>query len=385
MRSKLTAAAFVLILFAFAAGSLFAPQKSRSAIENRELAPMPSLSAETLASGRFTEELESYLLDHFPLRDAWAGLAGAADVALGRKDNGRVYFGDDGLLFSMDSIDFKQLDVNLGYIRSFVGAVSREYPRVAFSVLPAPASWNVARAGLPAFAPVDDEGEAMRRIREALEDLAPVCDPTEALSEAHRAGTPVYYRTDHHWTARGAYVAYRAWAERCGFTPRPESDFDISAVSEAFYGTNAAKAGLPWTKPDRLEVFARRDAPPVRMTVETGETGAGALRVSDSLYDAAFLATRDKYAYFLGGNNPVVTIDTGLRNGRTLLLVKDSFAHSFAPFLTAHFERVILADPRYCRDGFARFFRENDVTDVLFLYSAVQFSNDRNLFYLRLI
>ncbi|MDR1573637.1 MAG: hypothetical protein LBS24_04960, partial [Clostridiales Family XIII bacterium] len=134
-----------------------------------------------------------------------------------------------------------------------------------------------------------------------------------------------------------------------------------------------------------LETFTRKNAPTVRVTVETGETGAAALRVSSGLYDASFLATRDKYAYFLGGNNPVVTIDTGLRNGRTLLLVKDSFAHSFALFLTAHFERVILADPRYCRDGFARFFRENDVTDVLFLYSAVQLANDRNLFYLRFI
>jgi hypothetical protein len=380
----LTAAVFVAVLFVFAAGSLLSPQRSRSEIENRELAPPPSLSAEAAMSGRFTADLERYLLDRFPLRDAWTGLAGAADVALGRKDNGRAYFGDDGWLFSMDSVDFKQLDVNLGYIRGFIEAVSRAYPQVAFSALPAPASWDVARDMLPAFAPTDDEGEAMRRIGEALADRARVCDPTEALLEAFRAGTPVYYRTDHHWTARGAYIAYRAWAECCGVAASPESDFDISAVSEEFYGTNAAKAILPWTAPDRLEAFTRRDAPPVRMTVETGEPGAAALRVSDSLYDAAFLKARDKYAYFLGGNNPIVTIDTGAAGGRTLLVVKDSFAHCFAPFLTAHFERVILADPRYLRDGFARFFRENNITDVLFLYSAVQLANDRNLFYLKL-
>jgi hypothetical protein len=384
MKDKLTAATFVAMLFVLFAGGLLAPQKSNSAIENRELAAMPILSAEAAMSGRFMEDLEDYLLDHFPFRDAWAGLGSAADVALGRRDNGRVYFGDDGWLFSMDSIDFNRLDANLGYIQGFIEAVSREYPRVTFSALPAPASWDVARDKLPAFAPTDDEGEAMRRIREALEGRARVCDPTEALSEAYRAGTPVYYRTDHHWTARGAYIAYRAWAESLGFAASPESDFDVRAVSEEFYGTNAAKAALPQTKPDRLEVFARKGAPPIRMTVETGETGADAFRVSDSLYDAAFLKTRDKYAYFLGGNNPVVTIDTGATGGRTLLLVKDSFAHSFAPFLTTHFERVILADPRYCRDGFARFFRENDVTDVLFLYSAVQLANDRNLFYLKL-
>jgi hypothetical protein len=403
MRSGLTTAVFVAALFIPAAGGLLAPPSSHSAIENRDLAAMPAPSAESLASGRFAADLDRYLLDHFPLRDAWAGLGSAVDFALGKKDNGRVYFGDDGWLFSMDSIDFKQLDTNLGYMRDFIEAVSRAYPDTAFSVLPAPASWNVAGDLLPAFAPVDDEGRAMLRIREALGGLARVCDPTEALADAFRSETQVYYRTDHHWTARGAYIAYRVWAERLGLTASPESDFEVRAVSDAFYGVNASKAGLPLTAPDRMEIFARKDAPPLRMTVETGKEGAGAIRVSDSLYDASFLAERDKYAYFLGGNNPVVTIDTGasarsVQTGadrvpgpqtdtggrRTLLVLKDSFAHCFAPFLTAHFDRVILVDPRYHRDGLARFFRDNDVTDVLFLYSAVQLSSDRNLFYLQL-
>ncbi|MDR2770783.1 MAG: hypothetical protein LBB57_01950 [Clostridiales Family XIII bacterium] len=384
MRSRLTAAAFIAVLFAFAAGSLLVPPQSHSAVENRTLAAMPALSAGAVASGRFTEDLDRYLLDHFPLRDAWAGLAGAADFALGRTDNGRVYFGKDGRLFSVDSIDFKQLDTNLGYLRGFVGSVAQAYPDIRFSVLPAPAAWTVAGDLLPARAPVDDEGEALRRIKSALGDRALVCDVTEALSTAHRAGTQVYYRTDHHWTSRGAYIAYSAWAERYGLKPLPESDFTVRAVSETFYGVNASKAGLPWTRPDRMEVFERKDAPPLRMTVESGKDGGGAIRVSDSLYEAKFLAERDGYAYFLGGNNPVVTIDTGARSNRSLLVLKDSFAHCFAPFLTAHFKRIILVDPRYHRDGLARFFRENDITDVLFLYSTVQLASDRNLFYLQL-
>ena len=383
MKNGLTVAAFVVALFVVAAAGLLAPKQSHSAIENRELAAMPIPSARALASGRFAKDADRYLLDHFPLRDVWAGLGSTVDFALGRKDNGRVYFGKGGRLFSMDPIDFKQLDTNLGYIRDFIEAVSREHPTVAFSVLPVPAAWNIAGDMLPAFAPVDDESEAMRRIRERLDDLAFVCDPTEALSTAYRSGAQPYYRTDHHWTARGAYIAYRAWAESRSLAASPESDFAVRTVSDAFYGVNAAKAGLPWTAPDRMEIFARKNAPPVRLTVETGGTGADAIRGADSLYDARFLAERDKYSYFLGGNNPVVTIDTG-EGDRTLLVLKDSFAHCFAPFLTAHFGRVILVDPRYHKSGLARFFRENDITDLLFLYSAAQLSADRNLFYLRL-
>ncbi|MDR2132199.1 MAG: hypothetical protein LBP30_02510, partial [Clostridiales Family XIII bacterium] len=358
MRSALTAAAFAVMLFSFAIGGSVAPQKTMSTAENRELSAPPAASARAVFSGRFAADLDNYLLDHFPLRDAWAGLAGAADFAMGRKDNGRVYFGEDGWLFAMDSIDFELLDANLGHIRDFLEAVSEAYPDVAFSALPVPASWNVARDKLPPFAPADDEDAAMARIGKALEDFALVCDPGEDLKDAFRAGTQVYYRTDHHWTTRGAYIAYRAWAKRCGLTPSPESDFAVRVASDAFYGVNASKAGLPWTAPDRIETFERKDAPQLRMTVESAKDG-GETRVSDGLYAPEFLAERDKYASFLGGNNAVVTIDTGIDNGRTLLLLKDSFAHCFAPFLTAHFERVILVDPRYHRDGLARFFREN--------------------------
>jgi hypothetical protein len=383
MRDLTVVAVFAAILLAAVPGFLLAPQKSVSVTENRELAAMPALTAESIFSGKFSDDLEGYLLDHFPLRDMWAGLGNAADAAFGKTDNGRVYFGEDGWLFSMDDIDAGQLDINLGYIRDFIADVSREYHGIAFSALLAPASWSVAGDMLPPLAPVEDEGRAMRMAGEALGGAAPVCDPTEALSGAFRSGEYVYYRTDHHWTSRGAYIAYRAWAEPYGLVPLDESDFDVHTVSETFYGTNASKAGLPWTAPDRMEVFMRKNAPPVRMTVESGKNG-GEPRVSASLYDAGFLAERDMYAYFLGGNNPVVTIDTDGADAGTLLVVKDSFAHSFAPFLTAHFSRVILVDPRYYRDGFARFFRENDITDVLFLYSATQLASDRNLFYLQL-
>jgi hypothetical protein len=383
MKDKLISVAFIAVLSVFALSIPLFPGRSVSDIENRELAPAPELSARAFASGEFADDAEAYLLDHFPLRDMWAGLAGVAEVASGRRDNGRVYFGDDAWLFSIDDIDFDLLGVNLGHIRDFVSDVSREYPGIAFSVLAAPASWDAAGDMLPASAPTDDEGRAMLAIREALGDVVLFCDPTEALKDAHSAGLPVYYRTDHHWTSRGAYIAYRVWAKSRGLTPLGEDDFDISTVSESFYGTNASKAALPQTASDRMEIFTPKNAPPLTMTVESGKD-AEAPVVTDSLYRVEFLAERDKYAYFLGGNNPVVTIDTGYENGRTLLVLKDSFAHCFAPFLTTHFERVILVDPRYHRRGLERFFTENEITDVLFLYSAVQLSNDRNLFYLKL-
>jgi hypothetical protein len=383
MKDKLISAAFIAVLSAFALSIPLFPGQSVSDIENREPASAPELSARSFASGEFSDDAEAYLLDRFPLRDMWVSLAGVAEVASGRRDNGRVYFGDDGWLFSIDAVDFDLLDVNLGHIRDFISDVSREYPGVAFSVLAPPASWEVAGDMLPASAPTDDEAGAMLAIREALGNITIFCDPTEALKDAHRAGIPVYYRTDHHWTSRGAYIAYRAWAESGGLAPLREDDFDVNTVSEDFYGTNASKAALPWTAPDRMEIFTPKTAPPLAMTVESGKNDEAPV-VTDSLYKAEFLAERDKYAYFLGGNNPVVTIDTGEENGRTLLVLKDSFAHCFAPFLTAHFERVILVDPRYHRSGLERFFAENEITDVMFLYSAVQLSNDRNLFYLKL-
>ena len=98
-----------------------------------------------------------------------------------------------------------------------------------------------------------------------------------------------------------------------------------------------------------------------------------------SLYDSSCLSQKDQYTVFFGGNHPRIDIVTTAEGGRRLLLFKDSYANCFVQFLTPHFEKIILIDPRYYYDSIETVLRQEGITDVLLLYNADTFVTDNAL------
>ena len=177
----------------------------------------------------------------------------------------------------------------------------------------------------------------------------------------------MYYKTDHHWTSLGAYYAYVEIMNSWGLTPYPLDYFTRETVSEDFYGTTWSKAGMKWVGPDTIE-FIRYPGDDTLITeiVDTGEK-------LDGLYDRDYLAVKDKYSSFIGGNNGHVRIypadGSPLESEReTLVLIKDSFGHSLAPFLAAHFDLEII-DLRYYKLPAIDFVKETGADRVLILYN----------------
>ena len=193
-----------------------------------------------------------------------------------------------------------------------------------------------------------------------------------ALLQEHKE-EPIYYRTDHHWTTLGAFYGYTAWAESIGLTPYGREDFSEETVADDFYGTTHSKINLP-VYPDSIIRYTPRFPAAYHLIFNLGE------KESDSLYDESKLEGKDKYSYFLGGNNPIVTITSSTgEKGRRLLIIKDSYSHCFAPFAVNHFEETTLIDLRYFNLGVQTFLEQEDFTDVLVLYSTANFADDRNL------
>ena len=108
-------------------------------------------------------------------------------------------------------------------------------------------------------------------------------------------------------------------------------------------------------------------------------TGDGGKTVKNTLYDESALGKKDQYAYFLGGNRPLVEIHTGADTGKSLLLLKDSYAHCFVPFLTGHFDTIWVVDLRYFKEDVSQWMTGRGITDLLVLYNAVTFSQDAAL------
>lgn len=371
-RSIAMTALFLLLIYGFGLAGVLLPDQTFSEAENRLLAKLPNFSFQALFNGTFTADFETYVIDQFPARNLFVGTKTIAERVQLKQDINNVYFCRDGYLIdktTQSDIDDAQLNKNSSRLVAFLQAAELKLGEGRVHALIAPTAAGVLKNKLPAFAPEYNQDAMLDSLAQTLPQGTFV-DVRKILTEHGEEG--VYYRTDHHWTTLGAYYAYTQWAQAAGFAPMVLSDFCQTIVSDHFLGTTQSKVNLP-VEADRITAFVPIVAQTYQMTINLGE------KTTDSLYDAEKLNTKDQYSYFLGGNNPVVQIDSEVKNGKKLLIVKDSYAHCFAPFAANHYESVILLDPRYYKGNVGEFMEENAITDVLVLYNATNFAQDKNM------
>ena len=184
----------------------------------------------------------------------------------------------------------------------------------------------------------------------------------------------LFYRTDHHWTTLGAFYSYQRLGDFMNFTPKDSDDYDIELVSNSFNGALASKSGYDTKQKDKVRVYIPKDEND-KVVVNYEEEQ----KKTATLYESDKLDEKDKYQVFLGGNHPIVKIDTSSTSGKTLLIFKDSYANSFVPFLTSHFSKIILVDPRYYYEDIDELMKNENVDEVLYLYNANTFFSDTSL------
>lgn len=356
---------FLVFIGAFFLLNLFLPNRVFSEKENRYLAQRPDFTWQSLFSGRYTTDFETYITDQFTGRDGWTSLKALSEQALGKRENNDVYLAaDDTLIQRFDEPDWQQLDKNLTAVYDFATVYSGP---VYFMAVPSAA--QVWQKKLPAHAPNYDQSQLLAYCQEALGNTCHWVDCLSPLN-AHQ-DEPIYYRTDHHWTTLGAYYGYQALLQAMARTPQ---EFNTLRTIQGFYGTSQAKAGIPFLPADEITVMVEPSAD-LKVISHTGE---GESQVP--LYDETMLNKRDKYAFFLGGNAPYLQIDTGITSGDRLLIFKDSYANCLIPFLTTEFSTIDVIDLRFYKMKISDFIAETQPDAVLFCYSLAGFSSDANLF-----
>ena len=376
MKNKLAAwlpiGVFLSLTLVFSIWNLLRPTRSFSENENRYLAQFPEVTAEAVLDGEFSEEYETYLADQFPLRDSWISLKTRMELLIGKKDLNNVYIGDDGWLIDKyrGTLDEDRIADNLSKLGDFTSYAAELLGSDHVRVMLVPTASGVLDNRMPPFAEDFDQAALIAQAAGLCPDGVTL-DLLPVLS-AHKE-EPIYYRTDHHWTTLGAYYGYAAWAESIGLTPYAQEDFTVETASDAFYGTTHSKVNVS-VRPDSILRYTPNWPVSYHLTFNLGE------KESDSLYDETKLEGKDKYSYYLGGNNPIVEISSSSgEEGRRLLIVKDSYSHCFAPFAVNHFEETTLIDLRYFNLGVKQYMEQEEFTDVLVLYSTANFADDRNL------
>ena len=369
--NQLLGLGFAVLLAGFTAANYFHKDTAFSDTENRMLQQKPVFSWADLADGRFMGSFEKYQTDQFIFRREWIGLQTAADRLLGKNKSGDVYLGEGQLLEEPS-----KLSENVWENLDAIGAFCRNQTGVKCYLMLVPDAASVQREKLPTYAPVADQAEQLEEIRSYLEKKEnPVTEiPLYEMLREHREES-LYYRTDHHWTTLGARYAYQSAAGQMGL-PGAENGAEkkLYPVSDSFQGTLAARSGYR-VPDDTIEVYWPDQEEELVVTYVQEQTK------SASLYAAEKLKTRDKYGMFLNGNHPLTEIRTMASTGRKLLLIKDSYANCFVPFLTGDFEEIVLVDPRYYYDSAEKLMKQYGFTDVLFLYNLNTFLEDDVLHY----
>ncbi len=345
----LTVVLFVLPLLVGLLLFVVLPDNDFSEQENRSLQTFPKLTWDSLKDGKFGSDMNEYFADQFPARDALVGIKGIAELALGKGGNNGVALGKDGVLavrwfdayvdrltrvydtdyYSKDSIA-AQTDA-LSKLSADLAA--QELP---LTVIIPPRTLDVY--GAQTSYPTDAANALWADIDAGLDESVNYIDLREVMQNATAEGKYVYYRTDHHWTTDGAYLAYSALMTEWGREQEilPKSNFTPETI-EDFYGTTWSRAGFKFVAPDALEIwhFDGEDG----YTVTDPDTGL----TFEGFYNRDYLAKKDKYSVFLDGTHGILTVTKNSGQTRpTLLVLKDSFFNSMVPFLAQHYDLVVV-------------------------------------------
>ena len=370
-------AVFSATMAALFLGAVLHKPTEFSETENRYLEQRPKLTTVKLFDGCFMKDYETFITDQFPERSFFMGLKTAVERLRGRTDDNGVYFGKDGYLFGKyDGAVFESetAENNISAVAEFVKLYADKFGKEHFKIALAPSSSEILKDKLPANAPVYNQTGFIDKIKKEVgEDF--VIDLGENLKK--HADEYIYFRTDHHWTTLGAYYGYEAIASGFGLEVQSLEKLKADTVSNDFLGTYDSKVNtglIGGVAPDSITIYSSSEIDKAVMMWDNDKD-----KTFDNIYKMDALKGKDKYTVFFGGNHSVTDIKTENKTGKTLLIIKDSFAHSLAPFLIKDYDRIIMLDLRYFNKSLKKYLSENKITDLLVLYSTPDFAEDANI------
>lgn len=382
-RGIVTTVVFTVLIFTGTAGSVLAKERAFSDTENRSLKTYPKFTWKSYLSGEFAEQYEEYVKDQFPMRNELVAMKNYCDMALLKKEIKGVLIGKDGSFIENHPESVYETELakaNAAALAQFGMRMGRLLGKEHAGVMIVPTAQTVMTEAFPDFAWVYDQSAYIDSIAgyaaQAAADADAGADGTAAeiflnVTETLRqhSGEYIYYRTDHHWTGLGAFYAYEYWAEKKGYEKRTRQEFSITEAATDFLGTVHSKLNISM-RPDTIFLW---DIPEAEYEVTINLKDK-----KDSFYDMSFLEKKDKYSVFFGGNPGLAEIKAkGFSgNGKTLLVVKDSYANCFVPIAAAGFEHIYMIDLRYFNMNVDAFVKTYGVTDVLVLYNADSAATD---------
>lgn len=364
---------FALVLAAVFLFNLFMPDKEFSDQENRVLQKLPEFSVSSYAEGRYESKLENYANDQFLFRNFFIKIKAAADITFGKLEANGVYRGRGQYLMEDITSPAEGFDQTVDALSKF----KKSHKGMQMHFLLAPNAANILEKKLPTSVKPADQDKYMDEFFASMKDcgIKPI-DVRKTFDKAAEDGDiQLYYRTDHHWTTDGAFLAYKQAAKKMHL--KDKVSYERYVVKNDFRGTLASKSGFVNGKDDSIVLYmpSEKEKDYHNSVIYYSDTK----KKTTEFYQLNNLDKKDAYTVFGGSNHPLYTIKTPMKSKETLLLVKDSYANSFIPFLAQNFREIVVVDPRYYFGDIDDIIKKEGVTQVMFLYNANTFFADNSL------
>lgn len=343
----------------------FSEDATFSASENRSLQDFPKISWSEIRSGAWMKNFETYLTDQFPMRDDCLEIKTRALSLMGERLINGVYLAEKGYLIAEEVANEDQLSANIKAMEGFAKKVNN----LDVNLMLVPNSVSVYEDLLP-YSMESNQQNTLTNIQESLDQGIDYIDVYKALSK--NTETQLYYRTDHHWTTRGAYIGFLEYMKAQG-TDCSKDSVEFLKVSDNFYGTQASAAGV-YRNSDSIEICV-----PVKSKGSYLVSYVDQGVKTTTLFEQEYLTQKDQYEIFQGGNFSQIRIETTAGTGKNLLIIKDSFANSMLSMLTPYYSTITVIDPRYYYENIYELIQSNQINEVLFLYNLNTFTEDNSL------
>ncbi|MBR5772472.1 MAG: hypothetical protein IKY00_04575 [Clostridia bacterium] len=362
----------IIILFCiFIAGTgiLFAalPKKDYSAYEKRYLAARPSLSVSSVADGSFSEGFEKYFADHTPFRTFFVAVNAYFELIKGNNGSNGVYLGSEGWLIAKPPERNNRLTENLKRIKNFT-----EKSGIPAYMISIPSKGYIYSEYLPGGSMEYRDGEYLEQINDTLGSCLKIIDIEPAL-QSEKSNNLLYFKTDHHWTADGAFTAYREFCKEKAFSIPSESDYNVREIPD-FYGTSYSYSCYMLTKPDTLRIYDSKSIDKIKVEITEGKEKKS---YSSMIFEER-LKEEDKYTAFLDGNHSMVTIETE-KSGGNLLVIQDSFAHCLVPFVAENYGKIVMIDLRYYKNDLSELIAKENIDEMIFIYGTENLATSRDI------
>ena len=363
-------AVFLLGLFALFFANVLPGDRAYSRLEDRELSQRPELTLESVADGTYAEAFETWQRDQFPGRDFFFQTGAYLDAWMGKSVRDGVINGKDGYLFEVpEEPDTEKLAEKTEALRRF--AKDNEERKVSFMLVPNAA--QIMKDKLPAWTKTVDQNAWFAEVKKELGTQITWLDAMTPLKK--RSQEDIYFQTDSRWTAKGAGYVFDAVSEELGIPETIKYDMELYGISNTFNGNLSSASGYEAGYKEAMYFYQIKDTTAPQFVVNYLDSG----KKTTTLYDLDKLKEKDQYQVFLGGAHPLIDIRTTAENERRLLVVKDSYGNAMVPFLVPYFREILVVDSELFEGDLEELARDNEMTDILFLYNGNTFCREEKL------